>query len=82
MKDVDATTDKEDKDETSDMKDVDEDKPVNKDFIIKDIFMVSRLTRLFPHLFINSACDWTHPRARKITQDEAMKRILYNFEGT
>jgi hypothetical protein len=42
---------------SSDMKDVDDDPTINKAFLIKDTFMVSRLTRLFPHLFYNSACD-------------------------
>ena len=52
-----------------------------KFFLIKDFTLLSRFTKLFPHLFVNSALDWTRPRLRMITKDEALKRILYNYQG-
>ena len=50
----------------------------NKSILIKDYFLRSRYTKLFPHIFTNSACDYTHPRPRNITEREALDRILYN----
>ena len=37
---------------------------------------------MFPHLFINSAADWTHIRPRMISEREGIDRILYNYQGT
>ena len=48
----------------------------NNMILIPDFFMNSRLTKMFPHLFTNSAGDWTAPRPRLIEEKEAMHRIL------
>ena len=70
---------------TNDMKDVDDpnipDEFVKQDedkkyFLIKDFFLQSRLTKLYPHLFINSALDWSRPRPRLLSEKEAMHKML------
>ena len=53
----------------------------NNQILIPDFFMHYRLTKLFPHLFSNTACDWTARRPRLITEKESMHRILYNHEN-
>ena len=50
--------------------------PENKFFLIKDFHMFSRFTKLFPHLFVNSALDYTTSRPRMITEKEAIDRML------
>jgi hypothetical protein len=49
--------------------------------MLKKLFLKSRYTKLFPHLFTNSGADWTHIRQRTISESEAIDKILFNFEG-
>ena len=53
----------------------------DRKIIIKDFFLNSRLTKFFPHLFINYALDFTHYRKRQITEKEATNKMLYNHQG-
>ena len=55
---------------------LDDNDPENKFFLIKDFHMFSRFTKLFPHLFVNSALDYTTSRPRMITEKEAIDRML------
>lgn len=48
----------------------------NKFMLIKDFYLFSRFTKLFPHLFINSALDWTRPRPRMISEKEAIHKMM------
>lgn len=48
----------------------------NKFMLIKDFYLFSRFTKLFPHLFINGALDWTMPRPRMMSEREALDKML------
>ena len=48
--------------------------------MIKDFFLLSRLTKLYPHLFINSALDWTRHRPRMLKEKDAMDEARLEAE--
>ena len=47
-----------------------------KFMLIKDFYLFSRFTKLFPHLFINGALDWTKSRPRMLSEKEAINKML------
>jgi hypothetical protein len=53
----------------------------DRKILIKDFFLNSRLSKFFPHLFVNYALDYTHIRKRKISEKEAIDKMIYNYQG-